>query len=193
MNFWEGERVRLRGIEPDDAGVFFGWNQDSDRSRHLDFLWPPTSMAQVQAWVEAQSRKKMEGDTYLWVIETLDHTPVGSIDTHDVNSHAGTFSYAIAIDEAQRGKGYASEAIQLVLRYYFTELRYQKVWVGVHENNEPSLRLHENLGFQLEGRRRRMIFHAGEYFDELYYGLTREEFTAWEARRASSPPTGSPR
>jgi len=193
MNFWEGERVRLRGIEPGDAGVFFRWNQDSDRSRHLDFLWPPTAMTQVQTWVDAQSRKRLDGDAYFWVIEALDHAPVGSIDTHDINTHTGTFSYAIAIDEAQRGRGYASEAIRLVLRYYFTELRYQKVWVGVHGNNEPSLKLHEKLGFQLEGRLRRMVYHAGSFYDELYYGLTCEEFIELEARRASIPLNGSPR
>jgi RimJ/RimL family protein N-acetyltransferase len=32
------------------------------------------------------------------------------------------------------------------------------------------------VGFQLEGRIRRMVYMRGQYFDELYFGMTREEF-----------------
>ena len=41
-----------------------------------------------------------------------------------------------------------------------------------------SIRLHEKLGFQLEGRLRRMIYTNGQFFDELLFGLTAEEFAA---------------
>lgn len=47
-------------------------------------------------------------------------------------------------------RGYASDAICIVLRYYFEELRYQKCTVSVYDFNESSLRLHEWLGFQVE-------------------------------------------
>jgi RimJ/RimL family protein N-acetyltransferase len=66
----------------------------------------------------------------------------------------------------------------LVLRYYFQELRYQKVTVRVYSFNDASIRLHEKLGFQLEGRLRRTVYTNGEYFDELIYGLTVEEFVS---------------
>ena len=36
-----------------------------------------------------------------------------------------------------------SGAIQLVLNYYFAELRYQKVTVGIVSYNEASIALHE--------------------------------------------------
>ena len=64
----------------------------------------------------------------------------------------------------------------MVLRYYFRELRYQKATVNVFSFNEASARLHESLGFQLEGRLRRTVFTDGELFDELIYGITVEEF-----------------
>jgi RimJ/RimL family protein N-acetyltransferase len=40
------------------------------------------------------------------------------------------------------------------------------------------VRLHEKLGFQLEGRLRRVVYTRGQYYDELYYGMTAEEFAA---------------
>lgn len=57
MDFWQGDTVRLRGIEPFDTELFIQWDRDSERARSLDFVWPPTSRAFVEAWVEDQSRK----------------------------------------------------------------------------------------------------------------------------------------
>jgi len=62
------------------------------------------------------------------------------------------------------------------LLYYFHELRYQKATVIVYAFNERSQRLHESLGFALEGRLRGTVYTNGQHYDELYFGLTREEF-----------------
>ena len=176
MNFWQGEKVRLRGIEPSDAEFFFQWNLDSERARNLDFVWPPTSQASVTAWAEEQSKRKLENDTFHWVIENRDGEPVGSISTHDCDARNGAFSYGVDIASEYRGKGYASEAILLVLKYYFEELRYQKVTVPVHSNNQASIRLHEKLGFQREGTHRRIMYTQGQYVDVIWFGMTIEEF-----------------
>ncbi len=176
MNYWQGKRIRLRGIEPDDAKYFYGWNLDNEWGRGLDFVWPPASRAAVESWAKEQSEKQLEDDQYHWMIETLDGVPVGSIDTHHCNPRYGTFSYGIGIGPEHRRQGYAREAIFLVLKYYFEELRYQKVTVAVHSHNEASIQLHEGLGFELEGTHRRMGYTQGGYFDVLWYGMTAEEF-----------------
>jgi RimJ/RimL family protein N-acetyltransferase len=176
MNFWQGDRIRLRGIEPTDAETFYNWNLDSERARHLDFVWPPSSLASVQEWADGLSRRKLENDTFHWVIENENGEAVGSISTHDCNPHSGTFSYGLDIAPEHRRKGYASEAILLLLKYYFEELRYQKVTVSVHSNNQASIKLHESLGFKLEGVHRRTVYTEGRYFDHLWFGMTIEEF-----------------
>src|SRR5438552_3298130 len=53
------------------------------------------------------------------------------------------------------------EAIQLILRYYFGELRYQKVTVYVAEFNDASIKLHEGLGLHTEGRLRHVVYTGG--------------------------------
>ena len=40
----------------------------------------------------------------------------------------------------------------------------------------PSIKLHEKMGFKREGQLRNMVFSRGEFFDEIYYGMTRVEF-----------------
>jgi RimJ/RimL family protein N-acetyltransferase len=176
MNFWQGKKVKLRAVEPDDAGIFFEWNQNSERARNLDFVWPPSSRASAAAWAERQALQKLEDDSYHWVIENGDGVPVGSISTHHCDARWGTFSYGIDVTPDHRRKGYAREAIYLVLKYYFEELRYQKVTVPVHSYNQDSILLHQALGFQQEGRHRRMGFTRGAFFDVLWFGMTGDEF-----------------
>jgi RimJ/RimL family protein N-acetyltransferase len=130
----------------------------------------------VRQWALAESTRKPDGDAYRFAIENAAGEVVGDITTHDCDARVGAFSYGITIRHDERRQGYAAEAIVLVLRYYFQELRYQRVTVRVYSFNDASARLHEKLGFQLEGRFRRTVFTGGEHFDELVYGLTAEEF-----------------
>lgn len=176
VSIWEGRLVRLRGVEPDDWGSHHTWDLDSDLSRSLDRLYFPRSREGTRQWAEQASRQQGAGDRYQFEIETLAGELVGSLGTHDCNPRAGTFSYGMAVQTEYRRKGYASEAIALVVRYYFQELRYQKVTAQVYSFNEPSIRLHERLGFQLEGRLRRMIYTGGQHYDLCLYGMTDDEF-----------------
>lgn len=178
MNYWQGETVRLRAIEPGDAEFFYRWNLDSERARQLDFVWPPTSLAAVEAWAADQSGRKLQDDAYHWVIEDRQGQPVGSISTHDCDRRNGTFSYGVDVAEEHRGHGHATEAIRLILRYYFEELRYHKANVGVHSYNEPSLRLHDRLGFTREGVIREAVYTGGRYYDLVCFGMTADEFYA---------------
>ncbi len=177
-NFWQGERIRLRAYEPGDAEILWQWNQDSERNRLLDFLWPPESKAMVQKQAESEASRRMENDQLQLIIETLDGVPVGTIGTHHCDLRSGTFLYGFDIASEHRGKGYAAEALKIVLRYFFQELRYQKAMAEVYSDNAACIRLHEKFGAQCEGRLRRMHYSHGQYLDVIYFGMTAEEFAA---------------
>ena len=175
-NIWQGERVRLRAVEPEDWKIFNQWDLDSDMAR--DCYWVPFPKSQEAARKGAldTSLEAPKGDNFNFVIENEKGEFVGTINTHDCDARNGAFKYGLAIRREYQRLGYASEAIRLVLRYFFQELRYQKVTVGVYDFNEASIKLHEKLGFQHEGRERRVYFTRGKYHDSLILGMTREEF-----------------
>lgn len=175
-NVWEGRLVRLRAIEPDDWRHFHALNQDSELTRALDYVWFPSSPEAVKKWVNETAAKSPEGERIDLVIETLGGEFVGNIGTHSIQRTPGTFGYGISVAQHQRRKGYASEAIILLVRHFFAELRYQKVTTTVYSFNPLSVGLHEKLGFTLEGRLRRMGYTRGAYYDHLVYGMTIEEF-----------------
>lgn len=176
FNIWRGEKVVLRAVEPEDWQAYLQWNADSESAR-LSYAIPfPPSAAAMRKHVEELSMQRGEDDAYRWQIVNHLGDLVGTINTHSVERRNGTFGYGLAVKREAQRKGYAEEAIRLVLRYYFLELRYQKCTVDVYAFNEPSIRLHEKLGFTLEGRLRRMVFTNGQYHDALMYGITAEEF-----------------
>ena len=177
MNYWQGKKVRLRGVEPTDAETFFQWNLDSGMGRALDFVWPPISQALVAKQVQEMALRTLEADNFTWVIEDGSGRAVGSVATHDCNRRNGTFGYGISVAAEHQRRGYATEAICHILKYYFEELRYQKATIQVFGYNEISASLHEKLGFVKEGVLRQMIYTGGQYWDLLYYGMVRAE---WE-------------
>jgi RimJ/RimL family protein N-acetyltransferase len=187
MNFWQNTHVKLRAVEPSDAEFFFEWNQDSEMTAHMHFLWPPNSLESARRWAEEEARRRPADDVLFLVIENREGERVGMISTHQCERRTGTFRYGIAIRREHQRRGYASAAILLILRYFFEELRYQKVTVNIHANNPASIRLHERLGFQLEGRLRRMVFSGGQLWDDLHMGMTVEEFQARYADAAAAP------
>lgn len=176
MNTWEGKLVRLRALEPEDWTIHFTWNQNSEMAQALDHIHFPQSQARTQQWAEQTATRAPQNDEIELVIETLAGEYAGIIGLHGVQRRTGTFKYGLAILPQQQRKGYAAEAITLVLRHYFDELRYQKVTAHVYSFNNASIALHERLGFQLEGRLRRMVYTGGQYHDELIFGQTDDEF-----------------
>lgn len=178
MNYWQGEKIRLRAFEPEDAETFQRWDLDSEAARVLDFVWPPASSARTKEWLDKIAKEETKNDHYFFLIEDSDGNPVGTINAHTTDRRVGTFRYGLFVDADHRRRGYGAEAVCMLLRYFFQELRYQKCTATVYSNNPASQRLHERLGFQLEGRLRRIIYTRGQFFDELYYGITDDEFAA---------------
>lgn len=179
-NSFVGRLVRLRAPEIGDWETFYRWDYETtDEGQNTDEIWFPNSKEAARTWMEAQAKQRHENDEYRFQIERLEGGElVGTINTHTLNRRCGTFMYGLAVLPQYRKCGYGREALALVLRYYFHERRFQKVNAEVYSFNTPSIRFHESLGFQLEGRLRRMVYTNGQLHDALIYGMTREEFEA---------------
>lgn len=175
-NFWQGEKVKLRAVEPND----FRWSKDYDSEADRTTsgrIYPNLSCEKMKERHDNGIVHIPQDDSFEWTIEDNDGNVVGSINTfNSCDPRVGTFRYGIDIKREYRRKGYAKEAIIILLRYYFRELRYQKVTTYVYSFNEPSIKLHQGLGFMEEGRIRRTIFTNGSYHDEIVFGMTVEEF-----------------
>ena len=85
--------------------------------------------------------------------------------------------YVVA-DTAERGKGYGSEAVELLIDHLFRSLALERVGATTDVANAASTRLLERIGLEREGTIRRSLFHHGAWHDVHLYGLTRPEWAA---------------
>lgn len=183
LDEFSGKLVRLRGLRTEDGAAFLAMDRDTDGARRWGETNLPRTDDRARAWIEEQVTKNRSDDTAYLVIERLeDEAVVGSINVGRASPRHGRFGYGVGIGSEYRRLGYGTEAITLLLRFYFGELRYQKCDTSIYSFNLESLRLHEKVGFQTEGRIRRAIFTAGEFHDEIVVGITSDEFFALHHR-----------
>lgn len=177
--FWQGDQVRLRPLGIEDADQSFLTLLDSPSRRQLQLgIELPISVQSLKSDLEKYLDCKDADGVIIFVIEKLKGDNVGSISYHSRNRKNGTFSFGVVINRVEREKGYAADAVRILLRYGFRERRYQKCNSACVDANTASIRLHEKLGFVEEGRRRRNFFLDGVFCDDVLFGLTREEFDA---------------
>ena len=56
-SIWQGERVRLRAIEPSDWEAYFAWNQDDEQARGVSSIPFPNRRRQSAS---GRSRRRRE-------------------------------------------------------------------------------------------------------------------------------------
>ncbi|MFE0686644.1 GNAT family N-acetyltransferase [Streptomyces xiamenensis] len=172
-DMWTGEKLRLRGVEPEDWEGFRDLAGHTVDVRNADLVDPPRSEESFRAWTAERAGRPPGGEAFRLVIETLaDRAFAGSVTVGETDGRAGRFMTGIEITRDHRRKGYAAEATELILTYMFAERRYNKCEVEVHAFNEASLALYHRLGFVEEGRLRQHAFFAGAYHDVVLLGIT---------------------
>lgn len=176
-NPFAGETVRLAVFDYEtDAALLARWNQNSEFQQLLDtspaYLWTPK---QIRQFMEKDSE-----DQYHFAIRTVaDDRIVGFIGLSVSDWVAGNSWVGIGIGERDDwGKGYGTEAMQLLLRYAFAELNLQRVSLTVFGYNPRGLRSYQKCGFQEEGRARQYLRRGGERYDMIYMGVLREDWLA---------------
>lgn len=80
--------------------------------------------------------------------------------------------------EEKWGNGIISEALSVVLDYAFNSLKLERIFAASFEYNPASARLLRKSGFVQEGVARRAVKKEGKYYDEIHFGLLKEEFNS---------------
>ena len=84
-------------------------------------------------------------------------------------------------DERFAGRGYTTEAVQLVVDYLFGSKKQNRIQLDVVPENAASRRIAEKCGFTLEGTARGAFFNDGRNQDLLIYSLLRSDPRPWQA------------
>jgi RimJ/RimL family protein N-acetyltransferase len=159
-----------------DSKLMAGWARNSEYLRLLDsdpaMLWAPK---QMEEWFT-----KGEEEMVNFMIHTLaDDRTIGMVDLSGFNWIAGHCWVGIGLGEPEFwGKGYGSDAMNVILRFGFRQLNLNRVNLNVFDYNPRAIRSYEKVGFQVEGRERQWIAREGKRWDIIYMGILRRD---WEA------------
>ena len=177
-NFWQGSSIKLRAFEEKDLEKYINdrVNPDSIREWYEDYIQFPSSEEDVKEYTERFNSSLKGNDKKLFIIETLYGEYAGEISIWHTDRRNGVIKYGIFLDNKMRGKGYAKEALIIVLDFYFNELNYNKAQPDAYSFNSNSHKFHEKFGFVLEGVLRNQIYTRGDYHNLHCYGMLKSEF-----------------
>ena len=180
---FEGKFIRLAPIDHDkDPEVESRWTHDLSLLRAL-WRMPamPLSVAQMKKKYEAIEKQVEESKNmfYFTIRGKEDGRLLGFVRIEGIEWTHGTANLKLAIgDPADRGKGYGSEALQLMLRFAFSELNLYRLSAMVGEDNPQALKFFLKFNFVEEVRRRKALQRDGQTWDSIHLGLLRAEWLA---------------
>lgn len=175
--YWQNDLVRLRAWSEDDWEWDYYTNFDNSAGRLSDYeIDLPPTVLNSKKFSERIANLSTNNCRTAFAIETLDGIHVGRINILIDDHKNGTFGIGLKIDRDHRGKGYGTSATKLLLKYGFMERRLNKYTVSVLEGNEGSIKMHKKLGCEQEGVLKQNIYTNGRYYDEIYFGLTKDAY-----------------
>lgn len=175
----KGERVFLRLPLKRDGEEFMAVNRRST-SFNRGLAAPPTRPEQFDQFVK---RNKRPDGVCLLVCRTEDDAIMGSIALSQIvrgNFHSAYLGYQIGAEFA--GHGYMTEAIQLMLRHAFVNLKLHRLEANIQPTNTASIALVKRAGFVQEGYSPRYLKICGRWRDHERWAIAAED---WRKRRGT--------
>jgi len=112
-----------------------------------------------------------------------DRTIVGNISLFNIvrrGLQSACVGYLVEFSHARQG--YATEALQLVIRFAFTNVKLHRVEADIQPGNIPSLALVKRAGFSYEGLSRRYVKICGKWRDHERWAILVEDWRKMRCR-----------
>ncbi len=170
----KGKDVLLRAPEPFDVDLILKWENDASLW-HLGNTMAPFSRFAIEQFV-------MNNDADIFANRQLRllidwHTAigkpitVGSIDLFEFDPHHKRAGVGILIDKDFRQKGFAFQALKLLVDYCFDILNLHQLFCNIEQSNTESIQLFEKAGFVQCGFKKEWLFINNDWKNELMFQL----------------------
>lgn len=161
----------LREQTLEDAEAFLEYYSDPQVSKYIVSFIPKTveeARSEIRYWINVFS---YNDGLYFAIARKSDNKMIGSVGVSGVNrSHNRTeASYDLA--KEYWGQGIMTKALKAVLKYAFTELKFNRIEAYAMPDNIGSQKVLEKCGFAFEGVLRQHRFHNGKYVDIGIYSV----------------------
>ncbi|MCK5816133.1 MAG: GNAT family N-acetyltransferase [Flavobacteriaceae bacterium] len=174
MKTLTNKHISLRAIEPNDLAFLYQIEND-ESFWAVSNTQKPFSKFLLQQYLENAYQDIYQAKQLrLIIFENESNTSVGMIDLFDFDPKNLRVGLGILISPKYQKKGYASEALELLIKYTFLHLDTHQIFANIGEDNLNSIRLFENHGFKKVGVKKDWIYSNQKFKNELLYQLINE-------------------
>lgn len=168
-----GAHVELTAIRDVDCETLFQWINDREEVVH-NASYSPVHEGSHVAWFESVRNRP---DVVIFAIRAVsDGRLIGSCQLRDIDHRHSTAELQIRIGALEnRGKGYGTEAVQLLLTHAFRDIGLARVQLHVFATNPRAIRAYEKAGLRTEGLLRSAAYVDGGRCDVVMMGILRDE------------------
>lgn len=169
----EGKNLILRALEPADADLLYEW-ENNEELWYLSNTVTPFSRFTLEQYILNSHQDIFTAKQLRLMIDKKNpgrNDTIGSIDLFDFDPANKRAGIGILITEGERGKGYASEALELLIDYCFGKLELHQVYCNISADNKASLQLFKKHNFTRAGLKKEWIFVNGKWTDEYIFQL----------------------
>lgn len=167
----EGEHIVLRIADKSDVQQIFEWEND-----HSNWLVSgtvePYSANQIEHFIE-HDNDIFAANQCRFMIDS-EGSRIGCIDLFEYEPKHGRVGIGVLVDPQYRGKGFAKEALQILIPFCRDTLKTKMLFADVLSNNESSINLFVHAGFEEIGVRKNWIRYEGEYLNQHMFQLSIE-------------------
>jgi diamine N-acetyltransferase len=162
-------KIRFRALEPDDIDLLYEWENDAE-IWEISNTYEPFSKYALAKYIKESQRDIYESRQLRMIIETLEGKAVGAIDLFDFDPFHFRAGVGILIhDEHDRKLGYATDALRLLCDYAANYLRLHQLYANISADNDASIRLFKNCGFEHCGEKKDWRRTLDGWKDELMF------------------------
>lgn len=178
-----GTSIMLREFMQSDLDEMCKWKSDPESTRYLsDTFTVPQTWEQSANFLDSILSGKNPG-VHLVIANLMTGEYLGQCDLMNITSYSHKAEMAIVLEPEHRGKGYASEAIDLLLELAFDHMNLNRIYLRVFAENQPAIKCYDRCGFVREGVLRQDYYSYGEYHDVIMMGILRDEWRRTRARK----------
>ena len=160
------KRLVLKDFNENDQEALYAIFGDEHTMKYYD-IEPFPEMEKVQEIINLKNKRLQEGTGIRWGI-FLDNQLIG---TCGFNSYQpkGRSTIGYDINKKYWNRGYATEAIEAMSNYGFSELEIHRIEAYVTPGNIASEKVLKKCGFEKEGVLKQAFFFKGKYQDQILY------------------------
>lgn len=169
--------VRLRALEIKDIDALYEWENDQELW-NISCTTAPFSRYVLEKYIESSHLDIYSNGQLRFMIETTSKAPVtvGMIDLYGFEPFNLRAGVGIMIHKSNRQKGYASEALDLLVDYAFKFLNFKQLFCEVADDNSTSLKLFTNKGFEITGIRKEWVRRGNKWLDAHFLQLINKDY-----------------